>query len=239
MFKITYSGMQRDNDEIRENILQILYDKYWNTRLGGYTFKKLQTRLDMNKRVLKGNLEYLENKNLIHLPEAGLYRMMNYYRITEVGIDYIEKETTNSPISKLNGNPKKTLFICYSHDDIDFVNRLFKDLKQFGTNIWIDSREIQLGDTLLNVISDAIQKTEFFAIVLSPSSIESGWVKKELEMAMNQEIQGKKIKVLPILYKKCKVPIYLKDKYYADFTNSDEYINSLVKILKKTGYRIS
>ena len=134
---------------------------------------------------------------------------------------------------KIMDEARKGIFICYSHSDKKFVQRFSKDLKRNNIRIWVDDEELKLGDSLIDTISEGIEKMDYLAAVLSPEAVKSGWVKKELEIAMTKEIQGKKIKVLPIIVKKCKLPPYLVGKLYADFTEKDSYRDSLQKIIKR------
>lgn len=57
--------------------------------------------------------------------------------------------------------------------------------------------------------------------------------KKELDIAMNQEIEGKRIKVLPILAGKCSIPGFLKGKLYADMSTSIKFKKSLPLLLSR------
>lgn len=235
--------MTNERNEIREKILQILYDKYWKTRNRRVTLKELIHRLDINKQSLKAHLAYLTSKKLVYSPDLTIYHsLIGYYRITSKGIDKIEgkivKENDTNVHLQENNITKSKLFICYSHEDSAFVNKLIFDLKQFGTDIWIDYREIKLGDSLLKIISKAIENTPYFAVILSPDSVKSNWVQKELQIAMTQEVEGEKVKVLPVLYKKCDIPLFLRDKVYADFTDSKNYIKPLTQILHRLGWKI-
>lgn len=128
---------------------------------------------------------------------------------------------------------RKGIFISYSHQDKEFVDRLVQDLQNSGVSIWVDSAEIKLGDSLIDKISEGIDKMEYLAVVLSPDSVNSSWVKKEVEVAMNQEIRGKKIKVLPLLHRECEIPNFLQDKKYADFTEEERYEVAIEVILDR------
>lgn len=63
--------------------------------------------------------------------------------------------------------------------------------------------------------------------------------KKELDIAMNQEIEGKKIKVLPILLDNVVLPGFLLGKKYADFTDDSLYDYSLKEIVRVLDEAIS
>ena len=128
---------------------------------------------------------------------------------------------------------RKGIFISYSHQDKEFVDRLVQNLQNSGISIWVDSVEIKLGDSLIERIGEGIDKMEYLAVVLSPDSVNSSWVKKEVEVAMNEEIQGKKIKILPLLHRECEIPNFLRGKLYADFTEEERYEVALEMIIDR------
>jgi hypothetical protein len=128
-----------------------------------------------------------------------------------------------------------SLFLSHSWQDKFFARKLAEVLESRGVKVWIDEAELKVGDSLLQRISEDIGKTDFFGIVLSHNSVSSSWVQKELQMAMTYEIDGKKIRVLPILLEKCEIPVFLKDKLHADFTNPADFGNSLFQLLSAMG----
>ena len=119
------------------------------------------------------------------------------------------------------------LFISYSHKDQGFVQKLAADLRYLGADLWIDFAEIKVGDSLIERIRQGIDGSEFVAVVLSQHSIDSNWVQREMDVAMNQEIIGKRIRVLPILLDDVELPGFLLGKYYADFRGDNQYLFSL------------
>lgn len=111
---------------------------------------------------------------------------------------------------------RKTVFLSHCHEDKGFVERVADDLQRNGVDVWVDDAEIRLGDSLLGRISEGICSVDYVAVFLSKSSVKSVWVKKELEMAMNREIKGKRVVVLPVLVESCEIPAFLKGKLLAD-----------------------
>src|SRR5262249_20238899 len=101
--------------------------------------------------------------------------------------------------------------------------------------VWIDEAEIKLGDSLIEKITEGIDSVDYVGVVLSPKSVQSEWVKREVDVAMNQEIKGRRVKVLPLLYEQCELPGFLAGKLYADFTNPFEYHVAFAKILQRLG----
>ena len=105
-------------------------------------------------------------------------------------------------------------------------------LRSYGIKVWIDEAEINIGDSLTEKIGRAIESTDYIGVVLSHNSINSEWVQRELQIALQKEIKGKKVVVLPILIETVEMPPFLKDKLYADFTNPDQFENELSKLLR-------
>ncbi len=111
----------------------------------------------------------------------------------------------------------RQVFICHSSKDKPFVRRLARDLKASGVQVWFDEWSLSVGDSLSEKIQDGIQKSSWLLVVLSKSSIRSGWVKRELNSGLALELEKKGVFVLPVLKENCQIPLFLKDKVYADF----------------------
>jgi allophanate hydrolase subunit 1 len=111
---------------------------------------------------------------------------------------------------------------------------LSKALKDRSIGVWLDERELLVGDSLTRGIGDAVQSNDFMIVVLSPASVRSEWVRKELAEAMTKEIKRKRVVVLPVIYRRCEIPPFLTDKKYADFTtDSDSALQVLVRSIKR------
>lgn len=116
----------------------------------------------------------------------------------------------------------KTVFISYSSKDKEFAEKLASDLKNMGIGVWFDKWEIKIGDSIVEKINQGIKTNDYLAIVLSAASVNSNWVKKELNSGVFKEIERNSVFVLPVLYKKCEIPELLKEKKYANFLNNYE-----------------
>jgi hypothetical protein len=126
------------------------------------------------------------------------------------------------------------IFLSHTGADKPFVRQLRDDLLEHGVpRVWIDEAEIQIGDSLIAKIEQGLKDTRFIGVVLSTKSIDAPWVKKELDIAMNREIRGGEVVVLPLLYEKCELPGFLQGKMYADFTRAEDYTAALAKLLRR------
>jgi hypothetical protein len=89
-----------------------------------------------------------------------------------------------------------TLFLSHSSKDKAFVGKLAHDLNSLGIGVWFDRWEILAGDSIIDKISHGIQSNDYLAIILSPNSVSSPWVRKELNSAMMNEIDRRNIVVI-------------------------------------------
>lgn len=110
------------------------------------------------------------------------------------------------------------VFISHNNKDKLTARTLAKKLNQYGIQTWIDEAEIQVGDSLITKIREGLDKVDYLLALISEHSVKSEWVTKELDIAMNREIDEKKIIVVPVLIGRCELPGFLKGKLYADMT---------------------
>lgn len=109
------------------------------------------------------------------------------------------------------------IFISYSHQDKDFVSSLATMLVAARHSIWIDQWELNAGDSIIEKVQDAVGDADALLVVLSKASVESEWCKKELRTALVRELDEKKTLVIPCLIEDCDIPVFLREKMYADF----------------------
>ncbi len=128
-----------------------------------------------------------------------------------------------------------SIFLSHNHADKEFVRKLARDLENHNVKCWLDEAEMKIGDSLIQKIREGIDNVEFFAVILSPSSINAPWVVSELDVAMNFQISGKPVKVLPIMLKDCEPPRLLVGKLYGNFMDESDYIESFKKLLNTMG----
>ncbi len=108
-------------------------------------------------------------------------------------------------------------FLSYSHDDKAFARKLAADLRRHGHIVWTDEGEIKVGDSLIEKIRDGIDRVDYVIALISNASINSPWVKKELDIASNREMEQDRVVVLPALLDDVDLPGFLKGKMYTNF----------------------
>lgn len=126
------------------------------------------------------------------------------------------------------------IFISYSHHDKEFADRLAAQLVMNKAKVWIDRWELNVGDSIISNVQSAIQSASALIVILTKSSVNSEWCKKELNSGLIRELEEKRVVVLPALLEDCDVPIFLREKMYADFrSNFDDGLRTILEAIAK------
>ena len=127
------------------------------------------------------------------------------------------------------------IFISYSRKDSEQAELLAEMLGSAGLSCWIDKQGIDVATSWSATIVDAINECKAFIVMLSPSSIESHNVIKEVSLASE-----KQKKILPLDLEPVSLPRELEYQLAgiqrAPMTNIDSIIRALSKLgLEATG----
>ncbi len=104
--------------------------------------------------------------------------------------------------------------------------------------MWYDKSEILIGDSLFKRIAEGLNGSEFIILVISSQTVESKWVKAELEPKMLEQIEGRDVTILPVVLGRVdpeKISLFLKGKYFIRFPykGSDEKFRELLASIEK------
>lgn len=114
---------------------------------------------------------------------------------------------------------KPNVFLSHSSKDKGFVRELDRALHAHRIDTCLDERDIGLGEDIPSWIYSSIEEASHVCYVISKNSIHSRWVKDELSKASMIENERRGVFVLPILIDDSDVPITVRNKRYADFSN--------------------
>ena len=120
------------------------------------------------------------------------------------------------------------VFISYNHNDSDFVDTLAANLVRAKHHIWMDRWELNVGDSLTAKIEETLTESSAILVILSKNSVESSWCKRELTAGLVRELEEQKTLVLPLVVDDCNIPLFLRDKLYADFRKDPDKAFELV-----------
>lgn len=132
------------------------------------------------------------------------------------------------------------VFLSHNSEDKPIVEKIGEFLEANGVTAWIDKWRMSPGDSLIEKIGEALDKSEKLVVFLSPDSVDSNWVKQEVATGKIMELAEEKGVginfIIPVLLRPCKIPWFLKDKVYANFSDKsfDAACHELLRGIKDT-----
>jgi hypothetical protein len=124
------------------------------------------------------------------------------------------------------------VFLSHTSKDKPKVRQVANHFRNAGVQYWLDEAEIKPGESLITKIGQALKASQYVAAFLSVESIRSSWVETELNIAMTQEIAGRRVRVIPIRLDDCELPPFLVDKYYVDLRSEETWNKEIAKLLR-------
>jgi WD40 repeat protein len=112
----------------------------------------------------------------------------------------------------------KDVFISYSRNDIDFVNKLCDSLQENGLDWWIDRNDISPGEPWKTEVEIGIDSSYNFIFVLSEKSVTSEYCQRELGYA---DKNNKKI--VPLVLEDVD-PVILENPIFHKTFSSGDYV---------------
>jgi len=129
----------------------------------------------------------------------------------------------------LRDSKKRVAFLSHSSKDKSFIRQLAADLTSHGVAVWLDEQRIRVGDSIPEQVAQGLAESDYFVVAISANSVQSEWVKKELNNALVHEVERRQVHVLPIRLDESPMPESIRDKKYADFSRS--YKTGLEQVL--------
>jgi len=114
---------------------------------------------------------------------------------------------------------QRKVFLSHSDKDRAFVLRLARVLEQHRVRYWYSARHIRGAEEWHDAIGRALDECNWFLVVLTPASVRSLWVKRELSFALRQRRYHERI--IPLLLKRCEafdLSWTLDEFEFVDFT---------------------
>jgi hypothetical protein len=99
---------------------------------------------------------------------------------------------------------KVRVFLSYSSRDRNEALAAKRTLEAAGCEVWLDVLAITIAAQLDEELFRNIDRANVFCLLLSPTSVASPWVEREIERALGQQARG--LKVLPVILRPCDIP---------------------------------
>lgn len=123
-------------------------------------------------------------------------------------------------VARLSEGEGRGVFISHSSKDKQFATWLSVDLANRGHKPWLDEWNIRAGESIPTKIGEGIEQCDFIIVVLSEHAVSSHWVEREWQAKYWTEVERNEVAVIPALLRQCQIPVLLRTKKYANFTES-------------------
>lgn len=88
------------------------------------------------------------------------------------------------------------IFLSHSSADRQFATNIGEVLEAHGLPYWYSQRNIVGGQEWHDEIGRALERCDWFILILSPAAVASTWVKHELLYVLQEESYGGRIVVI-------------------------------------------
>jgi len=129
------------------------------------------------------------------------------------------------------------IFLCHSEADKDISERIAVGLKALNYPVWYAEWAIRPSESIVQKINEGLARNDTLVILLSPNSVSSKWVQRELNTVLMTQLSGQNVTVVPLLIAECDIPTVLKDIKYIDMTR--DYQTGFIKLCEFLKLRAS
>lgn len=235
-------------------IIADLKDKKINIEISGKRVREHFAVIRKTFDSLNSTFEKLNVTEWIPLPDKSSFAVEyeELIGLEELGKEFIEigklKKRYNVK-ELLNGIEQEYIrkreyewgvFLCHSSNDKKIVKKIALDLlNKENISYWLDEEQIKSGESIIDKITDGLQKSFCIVPCISKSQLESGWSRKEYQSILYKVISGtSRQKILPLIiddttYKD--VPLFLNDlliKRYRNKTEYKEFLDDIKNIIR-------
>jgi hypothetical protein len=95
----------------------------------------------------------------------------------------------------------REIFLSHSSRDLQFASKVVQTLRSHGLKVWFSPKHIEGGQQWHDEIGKALNRCDWFLILLSPDAVSSQWVSWELQFAVAEKRYTNKI--VPLLLRDC------------------------------------
>jgi hypothetical protein len=93
--------------------------------------------------------------------------------------------------------PTLHIFVSHSHDDDQWSRSFAEAVRAEGFDVFYDATHIQGSDAWVASIQRELGRCDVFVVILTPASVASPWVQREIQLAL-----AANKRILPIVHKR-------------------------------------
>jgi hypothetical protein len=93
------------------------------------------------------------------------------------------------------------VFLSHSSKDTAALKKLVAVLRDHGIKVWYSEKHIRGATQWHDEIGKALKRCDWFCVLLTPDSVKSKWVKREVHYALRSDRYEDR--VIPLIFKNC------------------------------------
>ncbi|KAM9974574.1 hypothetical protein ACTFIW_008029 [Dictyostelium discoideum] len=181
---------------------------HYCSRFGNYEIATILLVRGCNR-----NLKDAQGQTPLHISVSQTNHQLSSL-LCKHGAQSIPDKTMKNPLQYCSADIKSNLqnilftnevFISYAHKDSEFVNNLRSNFGLFSLRCWLDEYRLQAGCNWRAEITRGVVNSDVVVFVISETSINSLWCRKELKMSKKLgkviiPIFLQSVQIDPILY---------------------------------------
>lgn len=129
------------------------------------------------------------------------------------------------------------ILISYSKKDEKYAEWLTKIIvNYFDDNpfkVWMDKQDLPFGSRIRQSLKTAIYDSDQVIVIMSPASVNSEWVKFEIETTNELENKINRTVLLPLLIKLAPIPESISDRLFIDCRSSRVQEINIKKLMQQ------
>lgn len=132
---------------------------------------------------------------------------------------------------QFSGRP--TVFISHRGEDIALAERLARQVREAGFEVWLDKWNIRVADSIIEKINAGLEDARYLILCYSETGVLSPWISREWMAKLAQQLNGHDVKVLPVRLSGGSPPAIMADIKYADLVK--DWDLGIIELLKAMG----
>jgi hypothetical protein len=137
-------------------------------------------------------------------------------------------------IAPLREGTDPSIFISYAFTDGDIAERIARGLEIYGLKAWYSGGALEPGDSIVTHIENALARSDTLLVLLSSRSVMSRWVRHEMNTGLMAQLNGRDVRVVPVIIDDCEIPEILSSVAHVDFrANFEAGLVELVHFLQR------
>ncbi len=122
------------------------------------------------------------------------------------------------------------VFISHRGADAQEAEKLANELVSAGHDVWLDSWEIGIGDSIIERMNEGLQGATYLVLCYSSAGVTSPWMGREWMSALARQLSGEGVKILPVRLTGGDPPPILAEIKYADLAK--DWSGGIVELLR-------